>query len=161
MALFQSNLTKKFLIHGSVPPNIITWTEPLISSSTKTVFIKSLTVQDIQDNLLLTSSAEDFTDSATRSKLAQLSKEKEIQAIMENTKVDTLNHQVSVQYIYKENLVDLGENYCGATKRILTLHNKLSDKPEISSEIDKYMQEQIDNKNYMEIVIEDARKDRT
>ena len=108
VALYQSNLTKKFLIYGSVPSNIITWTEPLISSSTNTVFIKSMTVQDIQDNLLLTTSAEDFTYPATRSKLVQLTKEKGIQAIMENTNVDTLNHQVSVQYIYKENLVDLG-----------------------------------------------------
>ena len=73
--------------------------------------------------------------------------------------MDPLNHQVSVQYIYKENLVDLGENYYGATKRICTLHNKLSDKPEISSAIDKYVQEQIDNGTYVEIAIEDARKD--
>ena len=97
VALFQSNITKKFLIYGSVPPNIITWTEPLISSSSSTVFIKSLTIQDIQDNLLLTSSAEDYIDPATPSKLAQITKEKGIQAIMENTKVDTLDHRVSVQ----------------------------------------------------------------
>ena len=73
--------------------------------------------------------------------------------------MDTLDHRVSVQYIYKKNLVDLGENYFGATKRIHTLHNKLSDKPEISSAIEEYMQEQIDNRNYVEVVIEDARKD--
>ena len=138
------------LIYGSISPNIITWTQPRISSSSKTVFIKSLSIQDIQDNLLLTSSAEDFTDPATRSKLAQLTKEKGIQAIMDNTKVDILNHQVSVQYLYKENLINLGENYYGTTKRILTLHNKLSDKPEIASEINKYMQEQINNENYVE-----------
>ena len=64
---------------------------------------------------------------------------------MENTSVDTLNHQVSVKYLNKENLVNLGENYYGATERIKTLHNKIYDKPEITTELDKYMQEQIDN----------------
>ena len=77
---------------------------------------------------------------------------------MKNTTMDTLNHQVSVQYIYKENLVDLGENYNGATKRIHALHNKISDKPEIASEIDKYIQEQVDNGNYVKIDIGEARK---
>ena len=159
VALYQSNLTEKFLIYGSVPSNIITWTEPLISTSTNTVYIKSLTVQDLQDQLLLTASAEDFTDPATPNKLVQLTKEKGIQAIMKNTNVDTLNHQVSVQYIYKENLVNPGKNFYGATKRIHALHNKISDKPEIASEIDKYIQEQVQNKNSVEMDIEDARKE--
>ena len=78
---------------------------------------------------------------------------------MKNTNMDALNQQVSIQYIYKENLFDLCENYYGATKRIHTLHNKISDKPEIASEIDKYIQEQVDNGNYVEIDIEDARKE--
>ena len=81
-------------------------------------------------------SAEDFTNPTTRSRLTQLTKKKGIQAIMENTSVDSLNHQVSVKYLYKENLANLGENYYDATKRIMTLHNKIHDKPEISSEID-------------------------
>ena len=76
---------------------------------------------------------------------------------MENTSVDTFNHQVSVKYLYKENLVELGENYYGATKRIKALHNKISDKPEIASKIDKYIQEQINNGNYIKIKIEEAR----
>ena len=106
---------------------------------------------EIQEQLLLTVSAEDFTNPTTLSKLTQLTKEKGIQAIMENTSVDTLNHQVSVKYLYKENLVNLGENYYGATRRIETLHSKISDKPEIATEIDKYIQEQIDNGNYVKI----------
>ena len=115
--------------------------ESLISTSINTVYVKSLTIQDLQDNFLLTTSAESFTEPVARNKLALLTKEKGIQAIMKNTTVDSSNHMVSVQYIYKENLVDLGENYYGATKRILTLHNKISDKPKIASEIDKYIQE--------------------
>ena len=125
------------MIYGSVPPNIISWTEPLISNLSDTVFIKALTITDIQKQLLLTVSAEDYTDPTARSKLTKLTKEKGIQSIMENTSVDSLNHQVSVKYLYKENLVNLGENYFGATKRIATLHNKIHDKPEISTEIDK------------------------
>ena len=73
--------------------------------------------------------------------------------------MDTLNQQVSIKYPYKENLVNLGENYYGATKKIMTLHNKIYDKPEISTEIDKYMSEQINNGNYVKIAsINEARK---
>ena len=78
---------------------------------------------------------------------------------MENTSVDTFNHQVSIKYLYKENIVELGENYYGATKRIKALHNKISNKPEITSEIDKYIQEQIDNGKYIKIDVEEARKE--
>ena len=52
----------------------------------------------------------------------------------------------------------MGENYYGATKRIMTLHNKIHDKPEISLEIDKYMQEQRDSGNYIKIDIDESRK---
>ena len=157
-ALFQSNLTGKFLIYGSIPSNTITWMESPISTSINTVYVKSLTIQNLQDNFLLTTSTESFTDPIARNKLALLTKEKGIQAIMRNTTVDPSNHLVSVQYIYKENLVNMGENYYGATKRIMTLHNKIYNKPEISTEIDKYMLEQIDNGNYLKIKVEESRK---
>ena len=111
VALYLSNLTQSYLVYGSVPPNTITWMEPLISTSTDTVFIKALTIQDLQKQLLLTVSSEDFTDPTTHGKLIQLTKEKGIQSILENTSVDALNHQASVKYLYKENLVELGENY--------------------------------------------------
>ena len=89
----------------------------------------------------------------------QLTKEKGIQAIMENTPVDTVNNQVSVKYLYKENLKELGENYYRVIKRTKTLHSKISDKPEIVTKIDKYIQEQIDNGNYKKIDVEEARKE--
>ena len=73
---------------------------------------------------------------------------------MENTTVDTINNQVSVKYLYKENLKELGENYYGAIKRTKTLHNKMLDKPDIATEIDKYIQEQINNGNYEKIDVE-------
>ena len=78
LALYLSNLTLNYLIYGSIPPNIISWTEPLISNLSDTIFIKTLTITDIQEQLLLTVSAEDFTDPTTRSKLTQLTKEKGI-----------------------------------------------------------------------------------
>ena len=43
--LYLSNLTQNYLVYGSFPPNIITWTEPLISALS--IFIKALTIQDI------------------------------------------------------------------------------------------------------------------
>ena len=77
---------------------------------------------------------------------------------MENTVLDPINNQVSVKYLYKENLKELGENYHGAIKRTKTLHAKMLDKPKIATEIDKYIQEQINNGNYEMINIEEARK---
>ena len=38
------------------------------------------------------------------------------------------------------------------------MHNEIADKPEIASEIDKYIQEQVDNGNYVKITIEEAGK---
>ena len=57
-----------------------------------------------------------------------------------------------------EILKELGENYYGAIKRTKALYAKMSDKPEIATEIDKYIQEQIDNGNYEMINVEEARK---
>ena len=82
--------------------------EPLISSSINPVFIKSF--QDLQDQLLLTTSTEDFTDPTTRSKLLQLTKEKGIEDITNNTTVDTFNYQDTVKYLYKKNRTELREN---------------------------------------------------
>ena len=77
---------------------------------------------------------------------------------MDNTYVDPIKNKTCVKYLYKPNLANLGENYYGATKRIHALHNKISNKPEITAEMDKYIQQQIDNDNYMEINPEDQRK---
>ena len=49
-----------------------------------------------------------------------------IQAIMKNTTMDSFNHQVSVKYLYKKNLTELGENYNDATKRIPTYNFLMS-----------------------------------
>ena len=95
------------MIYGSIQPCTITWKEPLVSSSINTVFIKALFIQDLQEQLLLTVSAEKFH----REKLNQLTKEKGIQDIMNSTTVDTINNVVSVQYLYNKNLPKLGENY--------------------------------------------------
>ena len=77
---------------------------------------------------------------------------------MNSTTVDTINNVVSVQYLYNKNLPKLSENYYGATKRISTLHNKMCDKPDIAAEIDKYILEQVNNGNYVETNINEARK---
>ena len=79
-------------------------------------------MQSIQEQLLLTVSAESFSDPTNRDKLNLLSKEKGIEEIMENTVVDKDKNKVLVNYLYTEKLVDLGENFFGATQRIQTLH---------------------------------------
>ena len=77
---------------------------------------------------------------------------------MKNTTVDTVNILVSIQYIYNKSLLKLGENFYRATKRISTLHNKMNDKPEIAAEMDRYILEQVNNGNYVEIDVNEARE---
>ena len=50
LALYQSKLTSNHLIYGPISPNTITWSEPIISSSTKTVSIHSVNTQALQDS---------------------------------------------------------------------------------------------------------------
>ena len=96
------------MVYGPVPSNIITWLEPLISSSIKTVFIKALTIQDVQDQLMLVISVEEFTTPTNRRQLLKKIKEKGIQDIMDNTTVDPIKNQVCVKYLYKPNLPTSG-----------------------------------------------------
>ena len=110
-----------------------------------------MNVQALQDNLVLLYSAEEFTTPSNRSLLAQKIKVKGIKDIMDNTFVDLTKNKVCVKYLYKPNLANLGENYLRATKRIHALHNKIHNGPEITSEMDKYIQQQVDNSNYVEI----------
>ena len=151
MALYQSNLTKNYMMYGSVPANAISWDKPLVSSTTNTMFVKFLAIQDLQEHFLFTMSAEDFTNPSSRDKLLKITKEKGIQDIMANTTVNTSTNRTSISYLYKENLPELGENYHGAIKRTTALHNKISKQPEIAAEMNGYIQGQIDNGNYEEI----------
>ena len=159
MALYQSNLTQNHMVYGPIPSNTITWSESIISSSVKTVFIKAMSILAMQDHLMLISYAEDFTTPSNRSQLLQMIKEKGVLDIMNNTTVDPIKNKSCFEYLYKPNLLNLEENYYGATKRIPALHIRISNKPEIMAEMDKYIQQQIDNGNYMEINPEDHRKE--
>ena len=127
--------------------------DPLFSACIITVNIKMLTIQDLQEQLFLTVSAERFFDPYNRDKLNQLTNEKGILDIMNNTTMDKLNHQVSFKYLYNNNLSKLGEHHYGATKRILTLHKKIDDRSEIAADINKFILEQVTNRNYVEIDI--------
>ena len=68
---------------------------------------------------------------------------------MKNTKVDKDNNKVQVNYLYKETLENLGENYFSATWRTQTLHTKVYTQPMVASEMDKYIKEQMNNNNYI------------
>ena len=121
--------------------------EPIISSSVKT------------SSRQCPFSAEEFTIPFNRTQLLQMIKEKGVLDIMNNTTVDPIKNKSCFEYLYKPNLLNLEENYYGATKRIPALHIRISNKPEIMAEMDKYIQQQIDNGNYMEINPEDHRKE--
>ena len=56
-------------------------------------------------------------------------------------------------------MANLGENLFGVTKRVTTLHNKIYLKQEIAEEMDLYINEQVNNKNYIPIDITEARQE--
>ena len=149
--LWRSILTHQPIIYGAIDPELITWTDPEHKYSINTVCVQSVSMQSIQEQLLQTVSADNFSNPANRDKLNLLSKEKGIKEIMENTVVDKDNNKVLVSYLYTEKLANLGENFFGTTQRIQTLHNKIYPKPEVATEMDKYIQEQVYNGNYIEV----------
>ena len=90
------------------------------------VFVKSLSVLDWQEQLLLTISAEKYSDASNCEKYSLMNKEKRTKEILDNTTVDLLNNKVSVKCLYEEDkLANLGENLFGVTKRVTTLQNKV------------------------------------
>ena len=104
MALYQSNLTKNYMMYGSVPANTITWKDTFTSSTINMMLVKLLAIQDLQEHFLLTTSAEDFTSPSDRNKLLKITKDKGVRDIMANTSVNTSTNRTSVICLYKENL---------------------------------------------------------
>ena len=77
----------------------------------------------------------------------------------EEYQVDKDNNKVQVNYLYKETLDNLGENYFGANRRTQTLHSKVHTQPMVAAEIDGYIWEQVNNNNYIEVDIHAARQE--
>ena len=65
--------------------------------------------------------------------------------------MDRINNKVSVEYLYDEK-----KNLYRAMKRVTVLHKKIISKPEIASEMDQYIREKVENKNYIEINLHEA-----
>ena len=149
--LWRSILTHQPIIYGAIDPELITWTDPEHKFSINTVCIQFVSMQRILEQLLLTVSADNFSDPTNRDKLNLLSKERGIKEIMENTVVNKDNNEVLVNYLCTETLANLGENFFGTTRRIQTLHNKIYPKPEVATEMDKYIHKQVYNGNYKEV----------
>ena len=114
--LWRSILTSQAIIYGFINPEIITWADPEHKFNISTVCIQSVSIQNIQEQLLLTVSNETFLDPSNHEKLNLLSKERGIQEIMKNTLVDKDNNKVLVNYLYTEKLINLGENFFGTTE---------------------------------------------
>ena len=131
-------------MYCSVPVNTITWEEPIISSAFNTMFVKFCAIQDLQDHFLFTTSAEDFTSPSNPDKLLKITKEKGIQDIMANTTGTPSPTRpplsASTEKIYQN-----------SEKITIALHIRICKQPEIAAEMDKYIQGQIDNGNYVEI----------
>ena len=117
-------------------------------SNVSSVHVKTMTILDLQEQLLLTTSAEKLSDPSTQEKLAQMAKEEEIKKILASTMVDKVNNKVHIEYLYdKKKLPKLGKSFYRATKRISVLHNKIVSKPEVASGMDQYINKQVENKN--------------
>ena len=99
------------MVYGAVPSNSITWSESPLTNTGNPVIINVLMIQDIQDHLLLLTSAEEFTTPSILEQHLKITKEKNIQAIIDNTVVDPVKGRVQVNCLYKLNLPNLGENY--------------------------------------------------
>ena len=155
MALHRSNITENYMVFGPIPSYRITWRKPITSTTVNTLIINKLHIKDIQDQLLYVTSAEDYSTPSSRDKLLKLNKERALKNIMDNTSVDLINNKSSVNILYKPNLADLGENLAGATARVHTLHKKIYNLPEVPAEMDKYVQQQVHQGNYVKINPED------
>ena len=82
--------------------------------------VMSVSMVDFQEQLLMTISAEKYSDPTNREKVIQATKEKGIKEILDNTTVDKINNKVSVKYLYKEEkLALLGENLYAPQQDIL------------------------------------------
>ena len=116
--LFKSKLFGKFIIYSSVNPSTITWFK--ITNYVNTVCVKSLSILDLQEQILLSMSAEKYSDPTNREKLSKMNKKKGIKEILVNTDVDKINKKVSVKCLYEEDkLPNHGENYFGLQKEPL------------------------------------------
>ena len=144
--MWRSIITQQAIIHES-----ITWIDPEHKFNINTVCIQYVSIHNIQEQLLLTVSTENFSDPSSHKKLNLLSKEKGIQEIMQNTVVDKVDNKVLVHFLYNKKLLDLGENFFGSTWRTQKLPNKIYPKPAVAIEMDKYIKEQVDKTNYIQI----------
>ena len=116
-----------------------------------------MTILDLHEQFLPTTSAEKFSDPFTREILAQIIKDEGTKKIFANTTVDKVNSKVHVKYLYDEKkLPKLGENYFGATKSISVLHNKIVFKPEVASCMEQYLSKQEENYNYIDVNLDEA-----
>ena len=70
-----------------------------------------------------------------------MNKDKGIKEILANTNVDKSTKKClwSVCMYEEDKLLNLGENFYGATKRAATLHNKIYPKLEVAGEMDLYI----------------------
>ena len=106
VSLLRSRLSGRHIIFGPVNPSSITSYQ-----SQNLINIMSMSVVDFQEQLLMTISAEKYSDPSNREKVIQATNEKGINEILANTRVDKINNKVSVKYLYKEEkLALLGEN---------------------------------------------------
>ena len=62
----------------------------------------SMSILDLQEQILLTTSTKKYSDPSNREKVAQVNKEKGIREILANTTVGKINNKVSVEYLYDE-----------------------------------------------------------
>ena len=122
------------------------------SQSQNIINVMSVSMVDFQEQILMTISAEKYSDPTNREKVILATKDKGIKEILANTTVDKINNKVSVKYLYQEEkLAQLGENLYGATKRIFTLHAKIYPKPEVAMGMDQFILGKVENGNYVEV----------
>ena len=118
-ALWRSIITPQAITDGSIGPEIITWIDPVHKFNINTICIQSFSIHNIQEQLLPTLSAENFSDPSTSSPKRRASRK-----LCKTQLWDKVDNKVLVHFLYNMKLPDLGENFFGTTRRIQSLHNK-------------------------------------
>jgi len=154
LSLFKSVITNQLGIFGPLDPHL----DPTMPSSQ--ACIKRVTTSyDLSEQFLHLVSAENYIDPLLKQKLIIQKKENSIAEILRNTKVIEEKNKVQVTYQYKEDrLNSLGNNIHGAQRRISALHKRVFSKPHISTELDKYIFDQVQCGNYVEVDLEEVKE---
>ena len=108
-ALYRRNLTQNYMVYSSINHSIITWVDPINSANINTVNVKLLSIFDLQEQWLLTVSAEKYSPTLpTETNSTRTPRRRASRTSWRTSHVNKVNHKVFVQYLYDKKFSKLG-----------------------------------------------------